>query len=238
MGDLRRKLRIQPQPDDSTCGPACLHAVYSFYGDDLPLDQVVSEVTPLDTGGTLAVHLACHALRRGYKATLYTYNLHMFDPTWFSGKADLRSKLEEQARIKRKKKLVTATKAYLEFLDLGGEIRFEDLRSRLISRYLDRGTPILTGLSSTYLYGSSRESGTDVLRDDDVGGEPTGHFVLLHDRAPGGRIHVADPYRDPGFDSHYYEVSMERVLGAVLLGVITYDANLLILTPGKGRATP
>ena len=95
MGEIRRKFRILPQPDDATCGSACLQAVYAFYGDELPLDEVVRGVTPLDTGGTLAVYLACHALRRGYDATLYTYNLHMFDPTWFSRKADLRAKLTE-----------------------------------------------------------------------------------------------------------------------------------------------
>ena len=30
-----------------------------------------------------AVFLACDALRKGYSATIYTYNLMVFDPTWF-----------------------------------------------------------------------------------------------------------------------------------------------------------
>jgi len=35
------------------------------------------------TGGTLAVNLANHALRRGYRALIVTYNLTVFDPSWF-----------------------------------------------------------------------------------------------------------------------------------------------------------
>ena len=34
----------------------------------------------LDQGGTLDVFLANHALQRGYKATILTYNLDLFDP--------------------------------------------------------------------------------------------------------------------------------------------------------------
>jgi len=47
-------LEILPQPTDETCGPACLHAIYGFFGEELPLQRVVSEVKRLGTGGTLA----------------------------------------------------------------------------------------------------------------------------------------------------------------------------------------
>jgi hypothetical protein len=91
--------------------------------------------------------------------------------------------------------------------------------------------PVLTGLSATYLYGCARETGEYTLREDDVRGVPTGHFVVLcgYDRES-REILVADPHQEnPLFRSHYYEVSVDRALGAILLGIITYDANLLIL---------
>jgi hypothetical protein len=45
-------------------------------------------------------------------------------------------------------------------------------------------------------------------------------------------VHVADPLQDnPRYGSHYYTVGMQRLLGAILLGVLTYDANLLVLEP-------
>jgi len=45
------------QPDDATCGPTCLHAVYRYLGHEIPLDQIIRKVTRLKTGGTLGVML-------------------------------------------------------------------------------------------------------------------------------------------------------------------------------------
>jgi hypothetical protein len=43
---------------------------------------------------------------------------------------------------------------------------------------------------------------------------------------------VADPLEDrPGFESRVYQAGLERVLGAILLGVLTYDANLAVIRP-------
>lgn len=161
---------IHAQPTDTTCGPACLHAVYSYFGEQITLEQVIGETRELEKGGTLAVFLACHALRMGYAATIYTYNLNVFDPTWFTGAVNIIEKLKEQQMAKNTPVLHEATRGYLEFLSLGGKLKFEDLTSSLIRKYLKRGIPILTGLSSTYLYRSSRESGYDGDWDD-IGGE-------------------------------------------------------------------
>jgi hypothetical protein len=233
-GVPRLEIEIQPQPDDVTCGPTCLHAVYRYYGDAVALGQVVAEVGALETGGTIAVMLACHALRRGYRVTIYTYNLHLFDPTWFaSPDVDLRAKLAAQARAKDDRKLRFATEAYLEFLSLGGRVKYEELSARLLRRHLRRGHPLLAGLSSTYLYGSAREATTGGNAADDIGGTPGGHFVVLHGYEPEERIvHVADPYQDnPLDDGLHYAVGMDRLVGAILLGVITWDANLTIIEP-------
>ena len=54
----------------------------------------------------------------------------------------------------------------------------EDLTSELIRRFLKNSTPILTGLSATYLYSAKREFGRDSIPDD-VRGSPVGHFVVL-----------------------------------------------------------
>jgi hypothetical protein len=226
---------VQPQPDPTTCGPTCLQAVYGYYGDEVPLDQVVSEVPSLPGGGTLAVHLACHALRRGYTATILTYNLTLFDPTWFADDAvSMTTRLEAQRRAKPDPKLSLATDAYLEFFALGGALAFEDLRPSLLRRYLTRGVPLLTGLSATYLYQCAREHGDEY---DDVRGEPTGHFVVLsgYDRRT-REVVVADPLHDnPGFGAPHYPVGIERLLASILLGIVTYDANLLVIEPRKAR---
>ena len=225
-------LDISIQPDDITCGPACLHSVYEYYGDSITLQQVISEVKSLKGGGTLAVLLGNHALKRGYRATIYTYNLHVFDPTWFTQKESLAGKLKAQAAIKSGDKLSFATQGYLEFLERGGRLLYEDLTIGLIRKFLKKSTPILTGLSSTYLYRSARENPDNNL-EDNIGGKPTGHFVVLcgYDQEK-REVLVADPYKmNPVSNDHYYMVSIARLLGAVLLGILTHDANLLIIEP-------
>jgi hypothetical protein len=236
----RVELDILPQPDDATCGPTCLHAVYRYFGDALPLDSVIGEVEAVSIGGTLAVNLARHALRRGYAATIYTYNLDMFDPTWFEGgRVDVAARLRDQARHKPDPKLREATGAYLDFLELGGRIDHQELSRAFLARLLEKG-PIITGLSATYLYSCEREYGERKLVADDVRGYPTGHFVVLAGYDPArGQVVVADPLEDrPGFDSHLYPVAVDRVLGAILLGVLSYDANLTVLRPPGGGSAP
>jgi hypothetical protein len=232
---MRKKLRLEilPQPDDTNCGPTCLQAIYNYYGEDIPLQEVIDGVPKLEGGGTLAVMLAQHALRQGYRATIYTYNLHLFDPTWFeSDSTDLSAKLRAQADARHERKLRGATKAYLEYLELGGRILFTDLTPSLLCNYLELSIPILTGLSATYLYNESREIG-ETNESDDIRGEPVGHFVVLSgfDKER-DTIHVADPlHKNARYRSRYYDVSVARVISSILLGIVTYDANLLIIEP-------
>lgn len=242
QSQARLPFRILPQPDEETCGPTCLESLYHFYGDEVPLEQLIREVPMLESGGTLAVWLGCHALRRGYRATLYTYKLQLFDPSWLTGQTvDVQAKLRAQMAHKSDAKLHVASRGFIEFLDLGGEVRCEDLTGALIRRFLNRGTPILTGLSATWLYRSPREYGPNCDYDD-VRGEPSGHFVVLrgYDRLS-RTVAVADPLQtNPLTGTQKYEASMERVINAILLGVLTYDANLLIVQPKteKGHHGP
>ena len=72
---------MQTQPDDVTCGPTCLTALYNYYGDDIPLKEVIQEVKQLKLGGTLAVMLGNHALKRGYSAqSTPTISLYLIRP--------------------------------------------------------------------------------------------------------------------------------------------------------------
>lgn len=238
------KFVIQAQPDDTTCGPTCLQAVYSYFGDEIALSQVIKEVPALSAGGTLAVLLGSHALKRGYQATIYTYNLEVFDPSWFresnrsswQGSDDHREFLIERLGTQRKHKswmkLQTASAAYTEFLRLGGSIVMQELNAKLIRRFLKRSVPILTGLSSTYLYFTKREI-PDNCQPDDVLGYPCGHFVVLCGYDKSARtVSVADPYLpNPLGEEHHYDVQLDRLIAAILLGVLTYDANLLVIEP-------
>lgn len=237
MKQTQLPFSILPQPDETTCGPTCLHAVYRYFDRESDLRQVIREVPSLQGGGTLAVLLACHALEHGFRATIYTYKMQLFDPTWLlPGGPDIRQRLRAQMRVKDDAKLHAASEGYLRFLELGGQLRLEDLTLDLIRRYVKNGLPVITGLSATYLYRTPREYGPQSDYDD-VRGEPSGHFVVLCGYDPERRtIAVADPLLpNPVADRQLYEVPIERVLCAILLGVLTYDANLLIIQPRHQR---
>jgi hypothetical protein len=225
------------QPDDTTCGPTCLQAIYRYYGDSVDLSTVIGEVQTLPGGGTLAALLGCHALARGYAARLYTFDLTLFDITWFDGQAPvLADKLKGQLAHKPDARMQEATAAHLRFLELGGDIRFEDLTAGLIRNILKRDRPILAGLSATHLYRTARERDEDgQLVYDDLRGEPSGHFVVISGYDMDRRTtHISDPLLpNPISESQYYEVTLSHLVCAVMLGIVTRDANLLVLSPRK-----
>jgi hypothetical protein len=230
---LQLPVSILSQPDETSCGPTCLHAVYRYWGGKESLEEVIARTHRLEGGGTFAVYLACDALRNGYSATIYTYNLMVFDPTWFShAGVNISKRLQLQRELKMDYRVQHATEGYLEFLNLGGRLRFVDLSYPLIRGLLRRGMPILTGLSSTYLYRAAREFGPNDVPDD-VRGLPAGHFVIITGyNRPQRTVQVMDPYqRNPYGASHEYWISMDRAIAAVLLGIVTHDANLLVIHP-------
>jgi hypothetical protein len=207
--------------------------MYTFYGEAVELSSIIKETRKLDEGGTYAVLLGVHALNRGYSCDVYTWNLQVFDPTWFQlGTEDMRERMAQRRRLKTQRKLLGAIDAYTEFMDAGGHVHFEDLTTALIRKYLTKGYPILTGLSSTYLYRSMREINA-TMEDDDIRGEPQGHFVVLcgYDREE-RTVLVADPmHPNPAFQGLQYVVEIDRLVCSILLGILTHDADMLIIRP-------
>ena len=92
----------------------------------------------------------------------------------------------------------------------------------------------MTGLSATYLYQTPREFNNEY---DDIRGDPVGHFVVICGYYPkSDRFIIRDP------DSHIpfsrtgkYSVDAERLISAILLGDVTYDAVLLVLAKPRRR---
>ena len=219
-------VKILPQPDETTCGPTCLQAIYHYWGKSESLKNIIARTRKLESGsGTFDVFLACDALANGFQATIYTYNLMVFDPSWFVAGVDIAERLTQQQKAKTDRRLSYVTEGYIEFLKLGGRLRLVDLSHALIHGLLRRGLPILTGLSSTFLYRAAREYGPHDIPDD-IRGQPAGHFVVItgYNRTKRTLL-VADPY---GPVQAYWS-NIDRVIGAILLGIVTYDSNLLVI---------
>jgi hypothetical protein len=236
--DVRLDVRIKRQPDEITCGPTCLDAVYRYYDDLVPLARVIKEIPQLESGGTIAPFLGHHALLRGYEATLYTWDLNTFDPTWFRlGRPAFLEKLNAQAKAKSNRRTVTASRSYAQFVEHGGNVRFRDLTAPLVRGLIRRKIPVIAGLSSTYLHRIPREFGPNDVPDD-VRGEPAGHFVVLSGYRRRERlVRVSDPYLPNPTRRIQYWVNINRLICGVLLGTLTFDANLLVITPRARAAT-
>lgn len=237
--DIDLGIRIERQPDYTTCGPTALHAIYGYYGDPIGLDAVIAETAKLPGGGTLNVHLGVHALERGYEAATWVCNVRHLDPTWFRRPTDLRAKLKARAAAKNfasDPRYGPGYEAADRYLSLGGRFLWGDLTPDLIAKTLGDGVPLLTGTNGTYLYQCARETEAG---EDDVGGDAFGHFIVLGGyRSQDQSVLIADPLLDnPAYGTKYYRVTVHRLLGAIFLGVGSDDGNLLMIRP-KGWKTP
>ena len=234
-------IQMCKQPDDETCGPTSLHAIYRYYGKDISLNKVIAGIKRSESGGTYCAYLGEHALNHGFNATIYVNNTTIFDPSWFTKtKASnemLLKKIRAQRELKKSPKMSIVSLAFESFLEAGGCIRFKTLDTKFFKDYFDKNIPVLTGLNATYLYRTRRECYTEDGHSffDDIMGEPTGHFVVLCGYTEKKRqVLIADPFKKAPLcsdNSLQYKVSMSRLINAILLGVVTYDANVLIIEP-------
>jgi len=225
-----RSFHLDPQPTETSCGPTCLHGIYQYHGRKYDLGQVLAEIPVNEDGGTYSVHLAIHAISQGFEAITYSYNLRVFDPTWHSlNMAEICLKLKQRIRAIRTKRMRLNHQSYIRYLEMGGLLRFDELTDDLLLEMTQLG-PVLVGLSATHLYRHARQSDD---RDDDIHGVPEGHFVVLMDYEPSThQAVIADPYaKNPFHPDRIYRVNVHRFINAVLLGIVTYDANLLLLRP-------
>ncbi|MEO6096854.1 MAG: cysteine peptidase family C39 domain-containing protein [Fibrobacteria bacterium] len=228
---MKLNLNVSKQPDDESCGITCLQAIYDYYSHPTSLEKLKTEIEHWQTGGTVAVNLARHALGHGFQAEIHSYNIKIFDPSWSALNArDLSLKLKQRQRRIRSTKQKKVIGFYLDFLKQGGSLKFDDLDENLLTRLFKAHHPIICGLSATYLYQQVRE--TADCTEDDVVGQPVGHFVVVSGWDPQTRtVTINDPLRkNPISDTGTYKLPFTKFSNAVMLGILTYDENLLVIS--------
>jgi hypothetical protein len=227
---MKLNLHVSKQPDDESCGITCLQAIYDYYSHPTTLDKLKHEIEHWQTGGTVAVNLARHALGHGFKAEIHTYNIKIFDPTWNGLEPkELSLKLKKRQRKIRSKKQKKVINFYLDYLKKGGVLKFDDLNEDLLTSLFKAHHPIICGLSATYLYQNMRETSDN--EEDDIVGQPVGHFVVVTGWDPQTRtVTIQDPLRkNPISDTGTYKLPFTKFSNAVMLGSLTYDENLLVI---------
>lgn len=250
-----RRRRILPvarlaQPDLRSCGPTCLAMVMGGAGTPASVDRLIAAVRRGPEGGTQAVDLAHLALDYGYHARLYPFGVRVFDPTWWEQDrggliACLDAREAALAARGASEDERSTVRSWRTFLARGGHVAFAEPSASLLVRVLDRGRPVVCGVSATWLYRDARERPDDT--PDPIGGEPVGHFVVVRGYTGGGlHFHIADPAEvlpdaRSGFAADTavhgeYPLPASRLLHAVLLGDTTRDAVLLELWRGPERS--
>lgn len=236
--EIELPVSIERQPDYTTCGPTSLHAIYRYWGDPITLKTVIAETPKLPGGGTLGVHLAVHALRRGYEVDIWACNVRHLDPTWFQKPTDVVAKLKARAAGKGMlddARYGPALVAVEQFVETGGRYYWGDLSPELLGKILGEGCPVITGANGTYLYQCSRETEKG---PDDVLGDPFGHFIVLCGYSDRDKsVAVADPLKDnPLHGTKYYRAGVYRLMGSIFLGVGSDDGNLIRIRPKDWQA--
>ncbi len=227
---MKIQVHVPLQPDDESCGITCLHSIYQYYGNQTTIDELRKAVVHWSTGGTVGVNLGRNALNHGFTAEIFTYNIKVFDPTWHQlPQKELITKLklrQQKVRSNRQKKIISF---YLDFIRLGGKVRFDDLNEKLIQDQFAKQRPIICGLSATYLYQEIRELPNG--QENDIMGHPVGHFVIVSDYDPSKHeVQIHDPLRrNPISKTGVYTLPFQKFSNAVMLGILTYDANLLVI---------
>ena len=227
---MKLEVSVSTQPDDESCGITCLQAIYDYYGEETTFARLQSEIEHWHTGGTVSVNLARHALTHGYSAEIYTYNIKIFDPTWkHLPSKDLANKLKLRQKKSRSKKQKKIIGFYQDFIRKGGSVKFDDLDEALLDRLFAKRRPIICGLSATYLYQNMRE--TPANEENDIVGHPVGHFVVVSEwDAKTRHVTIHDPLRKNAISqTGTYRLPFTKFTNAVMLGILTYDENLLVI---------
>lgn len=141
------------------------------------------------------------ALNFGLAATLYTWNLGVFDPRWFDG--GLIEAIEQEMRWLDADHLTFALlDRHIDLMERGGYVLSGDPSEALLLRHLGKGRSPIVWVSPDYLWVEHPRLMSDAVVVDSL--DSVGHTVAL---IPGGHSPAV-----------VVRVPLTRLVGAMLLG--------------------
>lgn len=188
--------------------------------------------------GGLNQYVGSWALQNGFSVELHTSEFELLDLSW----RELRRE-ELIVRIKRVKdssRVVPALgdegtrlrlDAFLEFLELGGDLRVHPyLSSALIDSLLARA-PLLASVAYSTLYGIGRTRSTGLRESvpDDVQGTVCTHAVVVVGTTANDEYLISDPYRSV----EPLAIAKEQFVAALAAAQYCCESALLVLEPER-----
>lgn len=217
-----------------TCGPSALQQILAYYGVKKSLNEILKNFKMYEYG-TWDFDLLSYVLRLGFKAEITTYNLDIFDPTWF--------KLSRKKLIKKLKSRLKYAKPFhkqgirscIRFLELGGRIRFKIITEKIIKDYLRKKIPVIACFCFTALWKCKRAYSKKTKKgyksiSNDIRGVPEGHFIVISGYAK-DKFFVTDPsYNIPVSKTGKYSVPIKDLIAYILMKDY---GNICVIKPKK-----
>lgn len=212
----------------------------SHYGMDVTATAILAELPGLTTDdgaewGTVAPELAAFCMKKGFHATVHTFDCRIVDLSWADFPPE--KMLARLREVKSTRLIPTLGKnvtdlfvqGYIDLLEAGGELRIRPyVTSALLDELLTTG-PFMTTVCMGAFYGKGRarrgDDGKGIL--DDVRGSIGTHFVIVRGRDEAGRYLIADPGKADGL----YAVEREHLLGSIMAAQRDCENVLFLIDP-------
>ncbi len=224
MKAIKHQIRHHLQPTGLSCGQTCVSMLLSHYGYDLSPKEVLEEMAGLRTDdghewGTVTPSLASLCIRKGFGATVYSFDCRITDHSWIDKSPE--QILRRLKAIKKKRVIPTLGKnvterfvqAYIDLLTAGGTLIIQPfVTEKLMDGLLKKG-PFVTTVCMGAYYGKGRYRSTGLHKGvlDDVNGTIGTHFLVVYGKNAKGQYLIADPGRkEPALVDH------DHLIGSIM----------------------
>jgi len=221
----------------SECMQTAATQLLTFFDPTVQLDDVINAV-PLyiENGekiGTSPGHLAAYFAQQGYKTTVYTFDVELFDCSWNDlTPAEVITQIKKRAEYIPSNSWLAAYKHVLIdgwelFVKSGGNFALPILSVELLYNLL-ANDPYLLMLNSTYLNHQAKsryDKPSDKMIPDSLKGRSTTHTVVCAGYKD-NKFLIVDPDPPKGINHHRW-ITQDHLIASIMSAQTESD-NMLI----------
>ena len=217
----------------------------SHYDSKKTPEMLMQEVNaPRDADGEvcggLNQYVGTWCLKNGFSVQIHTSDFELLDLAWEGlSREDQIKKIRSVIKSARivpalgEKETLRHLHAYIEFLEMGGDLRiYPYLSSALIDSLLARA-PLIASVSYSTLYGVGRTKSTGIRTSvlDDIEGTICTHAVVVVGIQNNQEYLVADPYRS----TQPISISKEQCVAALAAAQFCCESAVLSVQPNNDK---
>jgi hypothetical protein len=219
------------------CVQSSASQMLSFYGINKSVEEIKKEV-PVDIDsegkelGSSLGHIATYFIQLGFKTTIHTVDLEIFDQSWKgSNNEQLINNLQERKKYIKHARyeeqiMNHVIDGYILFLEKGGKVELPIVDEKYLYNLLTHG-PIYTVVSYNFLNQSPKYKFVKNSKpmQDDMAGTPNTHVIVISGYKD-GKFEITDPDYEFG-GKRLIEPSL--LIGAFYLAETDCDPILITL---------